>query len=357
MSQRLVWKNAPTLDESFPREMRLNLAVGFLGISLNLFVALFLIHHFRIHYSWAYLAGTLSNVLVSTGLRLLLLKRLIESLNIRYAKLLGLYLFLSWANLGLLCFVIEGFGWRVIPSMVATTLATSVFNYIFVGLWAFVCFPIQEVAYEELSGEFFDDMVDETKVGKFRAWVHQSRFRMTRDFVKKRYLPSKTIVDFAAGSCGWNTEGLPVTGLDVNEKMLAYGIQKGRLRDYQVADMYQSPFPDCSADLIVSSQVFEHLNEPQRALKEIRRVLKQGGTLIIDVPYDLFMGPHFLLFNVHCFIEGYLKGKELYKQRCGHLNHFTLKTLSRLLESEGFVIEKKSLCNFLTIHVAARKNE
>lgn len=343
--------------DDFPKEIRINLAISALGICLNLLVAFLLILRFQVEYPIAYLVGTLTNIFVSTGLRRCFLKRLMSSLNVPYGKLLVWYGFLSIASLWIVCLGVEYFGGSPLWVIPVVTVFASAANFILVGLWAFVVYPIREVVYEELDGAFFDDMVDKTKVGRFRACIHQSRFKMTRNFVKRYYTAGKQIVDFAAGSCGWNTEGLPVMGLDVNEKMLGHGLRKGRLKEYQVGDIYASPLPRESADIVVSSQVFEHLNDPPRALAEIGRVLKPNGVFVIDVPYDLFLGPHFLLFNVHCFIEGYLKGRELYKQRCGHLNHFTKKGLTELLRHGGFKVREIRLCNFLTLHAVAYKND
>jgi SAM-dependent methyltransferase len=50
------------------------------------------------------------------------------------------------------------------------------------------------------------------------------------------------------------------------------------------ADLYHLPFPDQSFDLVFSDSVIEHLEHPDRALTELRRVLKSGGSLVISVP-------------------------------------------------------------------------
>jgi ubiquinone/menaquinone biosynthesis C-methylase UbiE len=44
-------------------------------------------------------------------------------------------------------------------------------------------------------------------------------------------------------------------------------------------------FQEHSCDIVVMLEVLEHVKEPQRALDEIRRVLKPGGTLILSVPF------------------------------------------------------------------------
>lgn len=44
------------------------------------------------------------------------------------------------------------------------------------------------------------------------------------------------------------------------------------------------PFPDCYFDLVYSQGLMEHFTEPEVLIKEQRRVLKQGGYLLVDVP-------------------------------------------------------------------------
>ena len=46
------------------------------------------------------------------------------------------------------------------------------------------------------------------------------------------------------------------------------------------------PIKSQSADAVVSFQVLEHLCEPQLMLKEAHRALKQGGTIIVTVPFQ-----------------------------------------------------------------------
>lgn len=54
------------------------------------------------------------------------------------------------------------------------------------------------------------------------------------------------------------------------------------------------PFPDESFDSVVSTQVFEHVENPEKAAQEVCRVLKMGGHLLITVPQwnELHEEPH-----------------------------------------------------------------
>ena len=52
-----------------------------------------------------------------------------------------------------------------------------------------------------------------------------------------------------------------------------------------VSDIADIPVQDASFDAVLCSEVLEHVSDPVVALKELRRVLKPGGTLIITAPF------------------------------------------------------------------------
>jgi SAM-dependent methyltransferase len=54
------------------------------------------------------------------------------------------------------------------------------------------------------------------------------------------------------------------------------------------ADVRELPFPDACFDSVVCIEVLEYLPDYVKALREFRRVLKDGGRLLITVP---FMSP------------------------------------------------------------------
>jgi ubiquinone/menaquinone biosynthesis C-methylase UbiE len=52
-------------------------------------------------------------------------------------------------------------------------------------------------------------------------------------------------------------------------------------------DAHSLPFDEASFDCIVCADVLEHLYDPEKALEEMRRVLRARGILIISVPFFL----------------------------------------------------------------------
>jgi SAM-dependent methyltransferase len=49
-------------------------------------------------------------------------------------------------------------------------------------------------------------------------------------------------------------------------------------------DAYRLPFPDGAFDVVVASEVLEHLHDDDKAFAELRRVLKPGGRIAVTVP-------------------------------------------------------------------------
>jgi ubiquinone/menaquinone biosynthesis C-methylase UbiE len=90
-----------------------------------------------------------------------------------------------------------------------------------------------------------------------------------------------------------------VVGVDSNPGMLAVGRQKaadvGRQKAadvvWQVSPAESLPFPDCSFDRVLSQFGLMFFDDPVRALTEMRRVLRPGGTLAVAVWGELSATP------------------------------------------------------------------
>lgn len=75
-----------------------------------------------------------------------------------------------------------------------------------------------------------------------------------------------------------------IVGIDISEKMLA--IAREKLQNYPnvsfaVASASALPFANNSFDVIVSANAFHYFEDPDAALKEMKRVLKPKGQVII----------------------------------------------------------------------------
>lgn len=134
---------------------------------------------------------------------------------------------------------------------------------------------------------------------------------------------------------GWQVAGVDISAYAVQHARDQRGLDArcGVLRDMQ--------FADGSFDVVTMWDVLEHLPDPLAELREVRRVLRPGGCVLINTPnegsllkvlarlgYRLSLGR--LVYPV----------RKLYHQY--HLCYFTPDTLRRLLERAGLRVMKLS---------------
>lgn len=95
--------------------------------------------------------------------------------------------------------------------------------------------------------------------------------------------PSKPCLDLGCGSSRILGDLPPVTvGMDVQINKLRYARRYGRT--LVNGSIFALPFPTASQDQVVCSQVIEHLIAGDQPFREMRRVLKPGGHLILGTP-------------------------------------------------------------------------
>jgi len=100
------------------------------------------------------------------------------------------------------------------------------------------------------------------------------------------------------------------------------------------------PIASARADVVVMSELIEHLLDPDSALEEVRRVLKPGGTLLLSTPnLAAWYNRGLLALGVQpLFTEVSLRGVfgRPGSQVAGHLRLFTARALVGLLAARGF---------------------
>jgi len=68
-------------------------------------------------------------------------------------------------------------------------------------------------------------------------------------------------------------------GLDLGRVEIKSAASKCPLADFVIGDATQLPFREKTFDWVICTEVLEHLKNPYSAVKEFRRVLKEGGKL------------------------------------------------------------------------------
>jgi SAM-dependent methyltransferase len=169
--------------------------------------------------------------------------------------------------------------------------------------------------------------------------------RMLQDVL--RDVPSPAlIVDVGCGD-GMATEfaaranpGHRFVGLDWSVDALRQARSRGLTLVRSEVGSASLPIASGSADVVIMSELIEHLVDPDSALEEAWRVLKPAGTLLLSTPnLAAWYNRGLLALGIQpLFTEVSLRGVfgRPGTQVAGHLRLFTMRALVGLLTARGF---------------------
>ena len=142
-------------------------------------------------------------------------------------------------------------------------------------------------------------------------------------------------------------EGASVAGVDYSEA--AIEIARETLAEVQGAELVQGrveelPWPDASFDRVLFADVVEHLDpaEAEAALRELRRVLRPGGMLLVHTsPNRLFLDVTWPAVRPFLSALGFgetVRAADFWilESKRYHVNEQTLYSLRRALRAAGF---------------------
>lgn len=114
-------------------------------------------------------------------------------------------------------------------------------------------------------------------------------------------VPAGRALDLGAGqgalSLALKRRGFAVTAADINiDQFRAAGVDCDRL------DLNRSlPYPDRGFDLVLAVEVLEHLESPRAFLREVFRVLRPGGLVVLSTPNITSLPSRLLFLVTGCF--------------------------------------------------------
>jgi|APSaa5957512622_1039677.scaffolds.fasta_scaffold03649_6 ubiquinone/menaquinone biosynthesis C-methylase UbiE len=169
--------------------------------------------------------------------------------------------------------------------------------------------------------------IDQMTTDNFRKHTTNNplqKFLINRFFTllikELKYINPDTILDVGCGE-GFTLEkirknniGKDLEGIDFGQQAVDLGKKTYPHLKLKQGDIYQLPYENNSFDLVLCSEVLEHLEYPEKAMKEIYRVTKKY--CVITVPNE----PFFRLANL-------LRGKNI--SRWGndieHIQHWSVR--------------------------------
>jgi len=117
-------------------------------------------------------------------------------------------------------------------------------------------------------------------------------------------------------------------GVDFSPKALSF-CEKRNLKNLVRGDVRDLPIAESSVDLVLALDLLEHIEDDERLMNEIRRILKPGGFLLATVP------AHQYLWSEH-------------DEALHHYRRYSKTDFLRLVKNRGFSLIKYSYVISLT---------
>jgi SAM-dependent methyltransferase len=163
---------------------------------------------------------------------------------------------------------------------------------------------------------------------------------LTFDLARAEVGPGRRVLDVGCGTgrhsfASWKS-GASVVAFDIAiddlNDVAATGkamVEAGEVESLEGGavggDAYHLPFCDQSFDVVVVSEVFEHLADDLAAMRECARVLRPDGVFVVTVPRT---GPEAI---------NWLLSKEYHSNVGGHIRIYRRRQLTARLGDAGFV--------------------
>lgn len=136
-------------------------------------------------------------------------------------------------------------------------------------------------------------------------------------------------------TCGeFLKRGIEVVGIDLSEEGIALAREKyplGRFEILSADDNLATRLGSAQFDLVVSTEVVEHLYAPRKWAQGCFEVLEPGGRLVCTTPY------HGYFKNLLLSLLGKWDSHANPLWDGGHIKLWSPRTLTRLLEEAGFI--------------------
>lgn len=166
-------------------------------------------------------------------------------------------------------------------------------------------------------------------------------FHAEKDFIKELFAscPPGKFLDLGSGTGIYLSliapflKGHEIQGLDISANMIDYARLCFPEFTFSESSIYSTPFADNTFDIVHASFVFIHLREPGTALREIARILKPGGMLIVvDIDDSTFKGPGPIISLIDAYDSVYEGNRKIMPELAAIAaeQNFSLKTESSI---------------------------
>jgi dolichol-phosphate mannosyltransferase len=239
-------------------------------------------------------------------------------------------------------------GWRIreVPFHYTARRAGRSLGRIFAFGWAYLKTLLRMWRLRNsVAAADYDHRAFDSPIPLQRYW-QRARHRITLGFVRAADTSRPTrVLDIGCGSSRIIQDLPDAIGLDVLLPKLRF------LRDHHrrlvQGTIFALPFPPERFDIVICSEVLEHIAATPQVFLEVTRVLRPGGTLILGTP-DYGRRLWWILEWVYGKI---LPGAYAHE----HVTHYTRADLARYLTSSGYTVEDLRYVGFCEMIFRAKK--
>jgi len=241
-------------------------------------------------------------------------------------------------------------GWRIreVPFHYTARASGRSHAHLFAFGWAFLKTLLRMWRLRNsVASMDYDHRAFDSPIPLQRYW-QRARHRIVLGFVKAaRREKQGPVLDVGCGS-GRIIQDLPdAIGMDILLPKLRF--LRDRHRHLAQGTIFALPFPTERFDVVICSEVIEHIPDHPQVFQELTRVLRPGGTLILGTP-DYGRRLWWILEWIYGKI---LPGAYAHE----HITHYTRDGLTRRLAALGYAIQEFQYVGFCELIFRARKPE
>lgn len=167
--------------------------------------------------------------------------------------------------------------------------------------------------------------------------IYLNRWNVVLSTIK----PGKALLNVGCGKGAFNhalsKRFSKTVGVDINPTDIEIARTLSKTGFFKVMDAGKLQFKQAEFDAVVCSEVLEHVKNPDLVLREISRVLKKGGQLVITVPNKQFP---WIFDPINKLLNQFGRHLPIGAYACGHTWLPTESFIQTLLEKNGFSVRK-----------------
>ena len=173
------------------------------------------------------------------------------------------------------------------------------------------------MANEKTAQELWKELIAPKVLGSYRLYDLYLKYTfmgiqrgqwLIETLKRFKQLKGKRVLDVGSGcggiSIAFAKDGIEAVNFDTAQKYTIvsqrWAEENGVKLNQMLASGEEMPFRDKSFDIIICSDVIEHLERPENLVKELSRILQKGGVLYLTCPNK--MSPRHIWEDSHYFL-------------------------------------------------------